>query len=75
MDDITKIQNTFPQSGKFSQDKLRLRGLVKLSRKLINRKGFVNSKKSINWELDHELEPKKWVFDSGWWKKHNIDFK
>ena len=67
------MQNTFPQSGKFSQNKSRLRGLVKLSRKLINRKGFVNSEKSINWELVHELEPKKWVF--GWWKKHNIDFK
>ena len=25
--------------------------------------------------LVHELEPKKWVFGSGEWAKHNIDLK
>ena len=24
---------------------------------------------------EHELDPKtKWVFGSGWWTKHNMDF-
>ena len=43
--------------------------------KLILKYSVINTKnKSKEMLIVHELQPKKWVFDSGGWTKDNIDF-
>ena len=38
------------------------------------RTGGILSEEVLFLHLVHKLEPEKWVFGSGEWTKHNIDF-